>query len=80
MVTWACDCEEKKRKRADCFCAIFIDFLSFDGTWGCVEMYKISEKTKAQGSITVEAAIVVSMILFCIFWFTEQGISCMKIR
>lgn len=37
-------------------------------------MYKISEKRKAQGSITVEAAIVVPMILFCIFWFTEQGI------
>ncbi|MCI8860035.1 MAG: hypothetical protein HFI71_11095 [Lachnospiraceae bacterium] len=37
-------------------------------------MYGITQKREAQGSITVEAAIVVPIILLCIFWLTQQGI------
>lgn len=37
-------------------------------------MYGITQKREVQGSITVEAAIVVPIILLCIFWLTQQGI------
>ncbi len=37
-------------------------------------MYGITQKREAQGSITVEAAIIVPIILLCIFWLTQQGI------
>ncbi len=32
-------------------------------------------KKRAEGTITVEAALVVPIVCFCIFWMIEQGIS-----
>ncbi len=38
-------------------------------------MYRVSQQRKVQGSITVEAAIIVPVILLCIFWLLQRGIA-----
>ena len=38
-------------------------------------MYRVSQQRKVQGSITVEAAIIVPVILLCIFWLIQRGIA-----
>lgn len=38
-------------------------------------MYVKTLKKEVQGSITVEAAIIVPIVLLCIFWLTQQGIA-----
>ena len=37
-------------------------------------MYAITQKGRVQGSITVEAAVIVPIILLSIFWFAQQAI------
>ena len=38
-------------------------------------MYRVSQQRKVQGSITVEAAIIVLVILLCIFWLIQRVIA-----
>ena len=62
---WACGFLEEKGAGGDRLCAVFADFL-FDNV-GAVTVMK--------GSLTVEAALVVPIVLLCIFQFLTQGIT-----
>ncbi len=38
------------------------------------EMIKVLSGRKMQASLTVEAAMIFPLVLFCIFWILEKGI------
>lgn len=67
--------QKEKQERGDCFCAVFIAVILFNVDTGGANRMKYINNIRAKGSLTVEAAIVVPIALFCILWMVEKGIS-----
>lgn len=61
--------KEEKGERPDCLCPIFAGILSYHAS-----AVAAMKQMKAKGSLTVEAALVVPVVLFCILLILDQGL------